>query len=138
MTEITITCGFGSISGLSFREDIVKKGTDLLNSDHMGDVKEVRKSGKISILGRCVPEASIRKTPYPITLELNPSREVTLAHCSCQAGATGMYVPDRVSFMPRNIAILKPMQAFYESARFQYMLHLSKIGYASSSTLFVI
>ena len=43
----------------------------------MGDVKEVLKSGNISILGRCVPEARIRKTPYTITLELSYLREVT-------------------------------------------------------------
>ena len=97
MTEITIKCGFGKISGLHFRDDIMTKGEDLLTGDHLGDVKEVRHypiipylNGKISVVGRCVPEASIRKTPYIITLELNPSREVTLAHCSCQAGATGM------------------------------------------------
>ena len=98
MTEITIKCGFGKISGLHFRDDIMTKGEDLLTGGHLGDVKEVRHpipiipylNGKISVIGRCVPEASIRKTPYIITLELNPSREVTLAHCSCQAGATGM------------------------------------------------
>ena len=72
MAEITIKFGFGSISGLQFREDIIKKGGQLLGGGHIGDVKEIRRNGKVSILGRCVPEASIRKTPYTITLELNP------------------------------------------------------------------
>ena len=60
MAEITIKCGFGSISGLEFRDDIVKKGAALLAEGHMGDIKEVRSNGKVTILARCVPEASIR------------------------------------------------------------------------------
>ena len=81
MSDITIKCGFGSISGLDFRDDIVKKGADLLAGGHLGDIKEIRSNGKVSILGRCVPEASIRSTPYIITLELNPTtRKVLEAH----------------------------------------------------------
>lgn len=57
----------------------------------MGDVKEIRNNGKVTIIGRCIPEASIRNTPYVITLELNPTtREVSEAHCNCQAGSTGI------------------------------------------------
>ena len=41
MTEITIKCGFGVISGLDFRDDIVKKGSDLLAGGH---IKEVRRN----------------------------------------------------------------------------------------------
>ena len=89
--DVTIKCGFGSISGLEFRADIVKKGAALLAEGHMGDIKEIRSKGKVTILARCVPEASIRNTPYIITLELNPTtRKVIEAHCNCQAGATGM------------------------------------------------
>ena len=49
MGKITITCGFGSMSGLDFQDDIVKKGAHLLSGGHWGDVKEVRKNGKISL-----------------------------------------------------------------------------------------
>ena len=81
MAEITIKCGFGSISGLQFREDIIKKGGQLLAGGHIGDIKEIRSNGKVSILGRCVPEASIRKVPYVITLELNPMTREVLFKC---------------------------------------------------------
>ena len=37
----------------------------------MGEIKEMRRDGKASILARCIPEARIRKTPHVITLELN-------------------------------------------------------------------
>ena len=91
MAGVTITCGFGSISGLKFRDDIVVKGSALFVGGHVGDIKEIRKNGKISIIGRCIPEGSIRNSPYIITLELDPStRVVSEAHCNCQAVATGM------------------------------------------------
>ena len=82
MAEISIKCGFGSISGLEFRDDIVKKGAALLAEGHMGDIKEIRSNGKISILARCVPEASIRNTPYIITHELNPMTRKVDGICS--------------------------------------------------------
>ena len=47
MADITITCGFGSINGLEFRDDIKKKGADLLKGGHMGDLKEIRRDGKV-------------------------------------------------------------------------------------------
>ena len=47
MGEITITCGFGGFR-LDFRDDIVKKGADLLTGGYWGDLKEVRKNSKIS------------------------------------------------------------------------------------------
>ena len=50
MAQNTIICGFGSISGLKFRDNIVKKGADLPVGGHMGDVKEIRSNGKILIL----------------------------------------------------------------------------------------
>ena len=43
MTEITIKYGIGVISGLDFRNDIVKKGSDLLSGGHMGEIKEACK-----------------------------------------------------------------------------------------------
>ena len=43
MTEITIKCGFGVISRLDFRNDIVKKGSYLLSGGHMGEFKEACK-----------------------------------------------------------------------------------------------
>ena len=38
MTDITIKCGFGVISGLNFCDDIVKKGSYLLSGGHMGEI----------------------------------------------------------------------------------------------------
>ena len=52
MIEITIIYGFGVISRLDFRDDIVKKGSDLLSGGHMGEIKEVRTTPPSSLLKR--------------------------------------------------------------------------------------
>ena len=39
--DTTVKFGFGSISGLEFRADIVKKGAALLAEGYMGDIKEI-------------------------------------------------------------------------------------------------
>ena len=50
MTEITIKCRFGVISGLDFRGDIVKKGSHLLSGGHMDEIKEVRRTESFTVL----------------------------------------------------------------------------------------
>lgn len=88
-TELTLTCGFSEISGLSFRKDIQRKGQEI--QPHIFNVREVRKNGEIEIFAHCVPETSITKSPYIINFVICPkSRKVMSAICSCVAGGEGM------------------------------------------------
>ena len=43
MTKITIICGFGVISVIDFRDDIVRKVSDFMPGANLGEIKEVRR-----------------------------------------------------------------------------------------------
>ena len=44
MAKFTIKCGFGVISIINFRDDIVKKGSYIMSRAYLGDIKEVRRT----------------------------------------------------------------------------------------------
>ena len=46
MAKITIKCGFGVISVINFRDDIVRKGSNLLSGAYLGDIKDVRETAE--------------------------------------------------------------------------------------------
>ena len=46
MDKSTIKCYFGVISIIDFRNDIVRKGSDLLFGANLGEIKEVRRAAE--------------------------------------------------------------------------------------------
>ena len=60
MAKITIKCGFGVISVINFRDDIVRKRSDLLSGTNLGEVKEVRRPAEYQYF----EEASIKKEAF--------------------------------------------------------------------------
>ena len=80
MTEITIKNGFGVISGLYFRDDIVKKGSYLLSGGHMGEIKAVRRNCTVSIFARYFP--LLHPIPYIIKINNEASPEEGVARAS--------------------------------------------------------
>lgn len=88
--KITIVDGgFERVSGLIFRDTIVKKGREI--KGNVFAVKETREPDKITITSKCFATTSFgTSSPYIITFELDPdSRSITSSHCSCQAGCNG-------------------------------------------------
>ena len=79
MTEITIKNGFGVISGLYFRDDIVKKGSYLLSEGHMDEINVVKRNCTVPILARYFP--LLHPIPYIIKInnEVSPEEGVATA-----------------------------------------------------------
>ena len=61
MSKTTIKFGLGVISGLDFRDDIVKKGSDLSSGGHKCDIKEVRGNSTVS---SCPESSSTAAIPF--------------------------------------------------------------------------
>ena len=81
--------GFLAIKNFDFRQDVLRKGKELLKAGHIFNVSEKHFDGKIVIKGFCVRQGTISSAPYQMELKIGPERDVELAHCSCQAGIDG-------------------------------------------------
>lgn len=89
--EVTIilSTGFQAITEDFLRPDSIAKGKQMV--EHLSEVREERKGGKINIMARCIREMSIREDPYFIDLDIHPtSRRVIHARCSCVSGVSGL------------------------------------------------
>ncbi len=91
----TLLGGFETIAGLDFRKSLLSSGKDMI--PHTLNVREIRKSDEngqivsITIAADCIREMSLTEKPWNVTLEINPvDRSVSLARCSCTAGADGL------------------------------------------------
>ncbi len=91
MASLTIQGGFPPIKFPEghFRESTQKKGKNILEAGHVGEVEEVRSGSITRIHGRVTHSVSVREAPYSLEFELDKERSVVNARCSCQAGVTG-------------------------------------------------
>ncbi|TRY67358.1 hypothetical protein TCAL_15821, partial [Tigriopus californicus] len=66
----------------------IRKGTALFRAGRVFAVEEIQ--GPTSqVVGKCVPEMSVNKNPYNITISLTSIREVSFMRCSCVSGESG-------------------------------------------------
>lgn len=80
--------GFSKISGLHFRDGMIKNGESLVqNLFHVQEVQ--RAQGPTSITAKILRTTNIRGTPYNLSFELDSERTVVDARCSCVAGVCG-------------------------------------------------
>ena len=92
--KITICGGFGPISFPTerqhFQGQALSKGRQLLQGEHLRNVREERENGKVFIRASCLPETRVRQGDYNIEFEVSrATREVVESRCSCVAGVTG-------------------------------------------------
>jgi len=75
MPPLKLHCGFQSIQTEGFfRSAVLKKGMELVKSSHTGDVCEIQDHGKGSVIsGKCIPQTSVSKIPYSITVKVRNS-----------------------------------------------------------------
>ena len=87
---MTISVGFSTIKWNENEEHkALEHGKKLMLSGHIFNVKEVRES-KVQIIRYCLRETNLNNKPYMIVLILDNQRNITNAHCQCQAGVTGL------------------------------------------------
>ncbi len=81
--SVVLNCGFSQINCGFFRPSSEKKGK-LLKS-HVFEVSEIQGSS-VLVKAKCVRQASVNRPPYNIELELDDTRNILSAHCTCISG----------------------------------------------------
>ena len=77
----------------NMRKSSLSKGQKLLESEHIVNLKEVRKPGKLTeITGHCIRQAAVTQEAYKVELKLNDERKVVLGQykCWCPYGEEGL------------------------------------------------
>ena len=90
--SLQIQVGFNPITfeSFGFRDSSLKKGRNLKDANHVFNVIETRKPGKLpEISARCVRQTNISSDAYFLTIQLDSNRSIDSARCNCTGGISG-------------------------------------------------
>ena len=84
-----IACGFEEVlfDHYPFRDEQINKGTDLVEADHIFNVREKIIEGKeTEICCHCIPQAKVMDPAYFLFIKLDIERRVKSVACNCGFG----------------------------------------------------